>query len=144
MCYYIYWPEINQQWKTKTWCIDSNPTLRRILWIWWWKQSFFFLMGWGWVHLVLWPPFGLLYLPRMIDDDDCGEMGGMRTGRGNLSTTRKPAPVPLCSPQIPHDLTCRDGKPATNRLAMAYGPTELRLSLTHWEWTCKQWCSFYI
>jgi hypothetical protein len=29
----------------------------------------------------------------------------MRLGRGNQSTQRKPAPVPLCPPQIPHDLT---------------------------------------
>jgi hypothetical protein len=47
---------------------------------------------------------GLLYQPRMIDDDDYGAVGGMRIGRGNRSTRRKPAPVPLCS-QIPHDLT---------------------------------------
>jgi hypothetical protein len=32
-------------------------------------------------------------------------VGGMRIGRGNRSTRRKPAPVPLCPPQIPHDLT---------------------------------------
>jgi hypothetical protein len=47
---------------------------------------------------------GLLYQPRMIDDD-YGAAGGMRIGRGNRSTQRKPAPVPLCPPQIPHDLT---------------------------------------
>jgi hypothetical protein len=29
----------------------------------------------------------------------------MRIGRGNRSTRGKPAPVPLCPPQIPHDLT---------------------------------------
>jgi hypothetical protein len=29
----------------------------------------------------------------------------MRIGRGNRSTWRKPAPVPLCPPQIPHHLT---------------------------------------
>jgi hypothetical protein len=29
----------------------------------------------------------------------------MRTGRGNRSTRWKPAPVPLCPPQIPYDLT---------------------------------------
>jgi hypothetical protein len=29
----------------------------------------------------------------------------MRNGRGNRSTRRKPAPVPLLPPQIPHDLT---------------------------------------
>jgi hypothetical protein len=28
----------------------------------------------------------------------------MGIGRGNRSTRRKPAPVPLCPPQIPHDL----------------------------------------
>jgi hypothetical protein len=49
---------------------------------------------------------GLLYQPRMIDDDDdYGTVGGMRIGRGNRSTRRKPAPVPLCPPQILHDLT---------------------------------------
>jgi hypothetical protein len=47
---------------------------------------------------------GLLYQPRMIDDD-YGAAGGMRIGKGNRSTRRKPAPVPLCPPQIPHDLT---------------------------------------
>jgi hypothetical protein len=47
---------------------------------------------------------GLLYQPRMIDDDS-GAVGGIRIGRGNRSTRRKPAPVPLCPPQIPHDLT---------------------------------------
>jgi hypothetical protein len=31
----------------------------------------------------------------MIDDDDYGAVGGMRIDRGNRSTRRKPAPVPL-------------------------------------------------
>jgi hypothetical protein len=51
-----------------------------------------------------------------------GEIGGMMIGRGNRSTRRKPAPVPLCPPQTPH--ACpdanpgrRDGKPETNRLS---------------------------
>jgi hypothetical protein len=48
---------------------------------------------------------GLLYQPRMIGDGDCGEIGGMKIGRGNRSTRRKPAPAPLCPPQIPHDYT---------------------------------------
>jgi hypothetical protein len=54
--------------------------------------------------LVLRPLFGLLYQRRMIDDD-CGAVGGMRIGSRNRSTWRKPAPVPPCPPQIPHDLT---------------------------------------
>jgi hypothetical protein len=40
---------------------------------------------------------------RMINE--CGAVGGMRIGRGNRSTRRKPAPIPLRPPQIPHDLT---------------------------------------
>jgi hypothetical protein len=39
------------------------------------------------------------------DDDECGAVGGMRIGKRNRSTRRKPALVPLCPPQIPHDLT---------------------------------------
>jgi hypothetical protein len=35
----------------------------------------------------------------------CGAVGGMRTGRGNRSTRRNHAAMPLCPPQIPHDLT---------------------------------------
>jgi hypothetical protein len=48
---------------------------------------------------------GLLYQPRMIDDDDYAAVIGMRIGRGYRSTRRKPTPVPLCPPQIPHGLT---------------------------------------
>jgi hypothetical protein len=48
---------------------------------------------------------GLLYKPQMIDEGDCGATGGMKIGRGNRSTQRKPAPAPLCPPQIPHDQT---------------------------------------
>jgi hypothetical protein len=46
--------------------------------------------------------------------------------QGNRSTRRKPAPVLLCSPQMPHDLGSnpdhRGGKPATNRLS--YGTVD--------------------
>jgi hypothetical protein len=57
--------------------------------------------------LVRRPLLSLLYQPRMIDDDDdeCAAVGGMRIGKQNLNNGRKPAPVPLCPPQIPHDLT---------------------------------------
>jgi hypothetical protein len=55
-------------------------------------------------------------------DYDDGEIGGMMIGKGNRSTRRKPAPVPLCPPQTVH--ACpdanpgrRSGKPATNRLS---------------------------
>jgi hypothetical protein len=63
----------------------------------------------------------------MIDEDDCGAIGGMKIVRRNRSTRRKPAPAPFCPPQIPHDQTRartpgrRGGKLATNRLS--YGAT---------------------
>jgi hypothetical protein len=55
-----------------------------------------------------WSPIGPLSIvatsrptvPAPGDYDD-GEIGGM-IGRGNRSTWRKPAPVPLCPPQTPH------------------------------------------
>jgi hypothetical protein len=64
-----------------------------------------FLVGLDWVRLVLQPLFGLQYQPRMINDGDCGAIGGIKIDRGNRSTRRKPTPVPLCPPQIPQDLT---------------------------------------
>jgi hypothetical protein len=48
---------------------------------------------------------GLLYQPQIIDVGDYGAIGGIKIGRGNRSTRRKPAPVPLCPPQIRYDLT---------------------------------------
>jgi hypothetical protein len=59
-------------------------------------------------------------VPAPGDYND-GEIGGM-IGRGNRSTRRKSAPVPLCPSQTPH--ACPDanpgrfcGKPTTNRLS---------------------------
>jgi hypothetical protein len=43
-------------------------------------------------------------VPAPGDYDD-GEFGGMKIGMGNRSTRRKPAPAPLCPPQIPLDQT---------------------------------------
>jgi hypothetical protein len=51
-----------------------------------------------------------LIVPAPGDYED-GEFGGMIIGRGNRSTRRKPAPVSLCPPQIPHDLTERELEP---------------------------------
>jgi hypothetical protein len=33
-----------------------------------------------------------------------GAVGGIRIGRGNRGTRRNPPPVPLCQPQVPHEL----------------------------------------
>jgi hypothetical protein len=60
-------------------------------------------------------------VPARGDYDD-GEFGGMMTGKGNRSTRRKPASVPLCPLQTPHAFPDanpgrRCTKPATNRLS---------------------------
>jgi hypothetical protein len=73
----------------------------------------------NWVHSARRPPIGLLYLPR--GDFEDGEFGGMMIGSRKRSTRKKPAPVPLCPPQIQHDLMGanpgrRGGKPETNCL----------------------------
>jgi hypothetical protein len=54
---------------------------------------FFFLIlsGVGLSPLGTAATTGLLYQPQMIDDGDCGAIGGRKTGRGNRSTRRKPA-----------------------------------------------------
>jgi hypothetical protein len=57
------------------------------------------------VHLVRRSLIGVLYQPRLIDDNERGVVGGMRIGKGNRSARRKPAPVSLCPPQIAQDLT---------------------------------------
>jgi hypothetical protein len=43
-------------------------------------------------------------VPAPGDYDD-GAIGGMKIGKGNRSTRRKPAPAPICPPQIPLDQT---------------------------------------
>jgi hypothetical protein len=74
--------------------------------VWMWTIFFFNFLGWGEtrVHLVRRPLIGLFYQPRMVDEH--GAVNGMRNGGRNRSTRRKPAPVSLCPPQIPHDRTC--------------------------------------
>jgi hypothetical protein len=50
-------------------------------------------------------------VPAAGDYYDGGEIGGMMVGRGNRSTRRKPALVPLCPPQTPHALPGREPGP---------------------------------
>jgi hypothetical protein len=62
-------------------------------------------------------------VPAPGDYDD-GEIGGMMIGKGNRSTQRKPAPVPLCPPQTPHAVRTRtraaaEVQPAIN--CLSYG-----------------------
>jgi hypothetical protein len=63
----------------------------------------------------------IVQAPGNYDDD---EVGKMIIGRGNRSTRRKPAPVPLCSPQTPHGARTRTraaavGSQLLTALAMA-------------------------
>jgi hypothetical protein len=70
-------------------------------------MTFFrFFCGWGETESS--PYVG--HKPRMIDDE-CRAVGGMRYGKGNRSTPRKPTPVPLSLPQIPHYMTGREPGP---------------------------------
>jgi hypothetical protein len=67
---------------------------------------------------------GLLYQTQIMYDGDCGAISGMKIGRGNRSTRRKPAPVTLFPPQIPHDLTWARTRAAglESRRLTAWGP----------------------
>jgi hypothetical protein len=70
------------------------------------SPTFLFFWGGGWngtESTITQATTGLLYQPWMMYDE-CGAVGGMGIGRGNQSARSKSAPVPLCPPQIPHDL----------------------------------------
>jgi hypothetical protein len=67
--------------------------------------DYFFFYGMGLSPLGTVATSGLLYKPQMTNEGDCGAVGATKIGRGNRSTRRKPAPAPLCPPQIPHDQT---------------------------------------
>jgi hypothetical protein len=60
------------------------------------QVSSFLFLGWSATESTKWPT-----VPA--PDDKCGAIARM-LGRGNQSTGRKPDPVPLSPPQIPHDL----------------------------------------
>jgi hypothetical protein len=70
------------------------------------SAKWLFLSGIEPSPLLLRPFVILLYQPWMIDGDyDYGDIGGMNKWQGNRITLSKPAPVSLCPPQIPHDLS---------------------------------------
>jgi hypothetical protein len=89
--------------------------------------SFFFLVSLGGVRLSplgTSATVGLLYQPRMIDED-YGEVSGMRIGRGNRSTRRKPATMSTTNttwPDLGSNQGRRGGKPATNCLTYDTAP----------------------
>jgi hypothetical protein len=88
---------------------------------------------------------GLWYQLRMIDDD-YGAFGGMRIGRGNRSTRRNPASVPLCPPQIPHDLTwdwTRAAAVGSQRLT-AWAMARPYVSCYWWLWFVLVCCVHFL
>jgi hypothetical protein len=73
----------------------------------------FFYCLWGGTYVTrycdhFWP----IVQPQMIDEGYCGAIGGMKIGRGNRSTRRKPTPAPFCPPQIPLDQNRARTRPA--------------------------------
>jgi hypothetical protein len=93
-------------------CVDSYCSCKTFLFL-CVIQSFFstctcifFYYYWGGTYVTrycghFWP----IVQPQIIDESDCGAIGGMKIVRGNRSTWRKPAPAPFCPPQIPLDQT---------------------------------------
>jgi hypothetical protein len=76
------------------WCVETaassvvNAYLEHIL----------FLVSWGGVILSSLATLATnrpIVSARMMDDDECGVVGGMRIGTGNRSARMKTAPVPL-------------------------------------------------
>jgi hypothetical protein len=91
------------------------------------------------------PLTGLLYQPQMMDVE-CGAVSEMTIDSGNWNTRRKPAPVPLCPLQIPHDLTW----PGTRTAAVgSQCLTTWAVARARWEVTllaCKNtaWEKFFL
>jgi hypothetical protein len=86
---------------------NGNPALYPVV-----TQTKIFLIGIAGGGVQLGPPgSAATNRPTMPDpgDYDDGDFGGMMIGRGNRSTRRKPAPMPLCPPETPH--ACPDASP---------------------------------
>jgi hypothetical protein len=83
----------------------------------------------------------LLYQSQMIDGGDYEAIGGIKIGRGNRSTRRKPAPAPLCPPQILHDQSSSRTRAAAvgsqrltaRAMARAYIPEDKTLHIHYSE-----------
>jgi hypothetical protein len=67
------------------------------------EELLFFFFGWSGIESNS-TEVQTLIVHASDDDDVCEAIGGM-ISRANQSTRRTPAPVSLCAPQIPHDLT---------------------------------------
>jgi hypothetical protein len=90
---------------------------------------FSLLIEWGvessWVHSSLRPQLAYCASPGVFDNGEIGRM----IGRGNRSTRRKPAPVPLCPPQTPHAARMRTRSAAVGRQRLTTSATPLPYSI---------------
>jgi hypothetical protein len=94
---------------------EHKPSYTQSLAVWYTALLSFLISGVGlW---VLRPHTGLLHQSRMIGVGDCGEIGGMKIGRGNRSTRRKPVTTNPTWLDPGLNPGRRGGKPATNRLS---------------------------
>jgi hypothetical protein len=94
----------------------------------------------GWVHLVRRPLFGLLYQSRMIDDDKCGVVDGMRISRGNRITEKICPSITWSTtnpiwPDLISKRSCRGQKLATDHLS--YGTAHISVTSGKWSSTLK-------
>jgi hypothetical protein len=64
---------------------------------------FFFILWGGTKSLGTVATSGLLYKPQMIDDGDCGAIGGMKIGRGTRVLRENLSQCHFVHHKIPHD-----------------------------------------
>jgi hypothetical protein len=89
-------------------------------------------------HSGGWSPAGFTrhigHWPTVLasGDYDDGKFGGIKIGRGNRSTRRKPAPASLCSPQITLDQT------RARTRAAAVGSQQLTSGAMAWPHTLRK------
>jgi hypothetical protein len=69
------------------------------------------------------------FWPIVPSPGDCedAKFGGIKIGRGNRSTRRKPAPAPLCPPQVPLEQTRARTRAAAVGSSFSYGAAISRL-----------------
>jgi hypothetical protein len=63
-----------------------------------------------------------------------GEIGGMMIARGDRSIRRKPAQVPLCSPQIPHAALTRTSAAAVGSQGLTARATARPNNYITYKW----------
>jgi hypothetical protein len=101
--------------------------------------SKFFLFGWGaemnQVHYYCGHLLACCTSPRWWVVIVVEQLVEWMIGKGNRSTQRKHVPVPLCPPQIPHDLT----QAGTQFAAVGSRPATPVVCDRCWGWMSRGW-----